>query len=186
MVSVVCNNALNRTVREFGIQDPGKLLDKTRELVIEQFEIVQVTEADSHGAVIKDGMDISVCHLNKKKNEVLWSGANNPIWIIRNGELLETKGDKQPVGKFEPSSPFTTHQIPLQSEDVVYIFTDGYADQFGGEKGKKFKSSSLKTLLIEIHKESMDEQLRLLNTNFDTWKGNFEQLDDVCIIGFRI
>ncbi len=186
MVSVVCNNALNRTVREFGISEPGKLLDKTRDLVIEQFEQSANLSLDSEGQTIKDGMDIAVCKLNKKSQVLHYSGANNPLWIIRDNELIETKGDKQPVGKFEPSNKFTNHEIEMNSGDLVYIFSDGYADQFGGEKGKKFKSSSLKKLLISIHQLPLSEQLAALETNFDQWKGTFEQLDDVCVIGFKI
>lgn len=186
MVSVVCNNALNRTVREFGITDPGKLLDKTRDLVVEQFEQSKTESKDAHGATIKDGMDIALCYLNKKTRALQFAGANNPIWIIRNGELIETKGDKQPIGKFDPSTPFTTSKIQMQKDDRVYIFSDGYADQFGGEKGKKFKSSSMKKLLIQIHQEPINVQLEKLENNFESWKGTFEQLDDVCVIGFQI
>lgn len=186
MVSVVCNNALNRTVREFGLSEPGKLLDKTRELVIEQFEQSANPNTDAEGQTIKDGMDIAVCKLNKKEKIIQFAGANNPLWIIRNNELLETKGDKQPVGKFEPSNQFTNHEIKVNSGDTIYIFSDGYADQFGGEKGKKFKSSSLKKLLLSIHQLPLNQQLAALETNFDEWKGTFEQLDDVCVIGFKI
>ncbi|OIQ27084.1 MAG: hypothetical protein BM555_06250 [Crocinitomix sp. MedPE-SWsnd] len=186
MVSVVCNNALNRTVREFGIKDAGELLDKTRELVIEQFEQSTTVSTDDEGATIKDGMDIALCNLNKKTNELHFAGANNPIWLIRGNELFETKGDKQPIGKFEPNKPFSTHTIQLEKGDRVYTFSDGYADQFGGEKGKKFKSSSMKKLLLSIHQDSMSKQLASLEKNFDDWKGSFEQLDDVCVIGFEI
>jgi len=186
MVSVVCNNALNRTVREFGLKDPGDLLDKTRELVIEQFEESNVESEQMQGSTIKDGMDIALCNLNKHTNELSFSGANNPLWLIRDNELIETKGDKQPIGKFEPNKPFTTHKVQLQKGDRLYTFSDGYADQFGGEKGKKFKSSSLKKLLLSIHQKPMMEQLADLEKNFDDWKGSFEQLDDVCVIGFEI
>ena len=186
MVSVVCNNALNRTVREFGIKNPALLLDKTRELVVEQFEQRVSLIKDASGHTIKDGMDIAVCKLNKKSKVLEYAGANNPLWLIRDGELIETKGNKQPVGKFDPSSPFTSHEFKVQAEDAIYIFSDGYADQFGGEKGKKFKSSSLKKLLLSIHKLPLDKQLEELEKNFDDWKGSFEQLDDVCLIGFKI
>jgi serine phosphatase RsbU (regulator of sigma subunit) len=127
---VVCSNALNRTVKEFGITEPNKILDKTRELVLETFA---KSESD-----IKDGMDISLCSLNTKTNELLWSGANNPLWYVSANNLNEIKGDKQPIGKTDDPKPFTTHKIELQKGDTIYIFTDGYADQFGGEKAKKF------------------------------------------------
>jgi len=181
MVSVVCNNALNRSVREFNIEKPGNLLDKTREIVVEQFEkghhlLVNTT-------TIKDGMDISLCLFDKTTKIMEWSGANNPLWIVRNNELIETKGDRQPVGKHDPITPFTTHSIQLQTGDVIYIFSDGYADQFGGEKGKKFKTSSLRKLILDIHHKAIREQKNELEETFQKWKGTYEQLDDVCFIG---
>jgi serine phosphatase RsbU (regulator of sigma subunit) len=176
MVSVICNNGLNRSVREHGITDPGKILDKTREIVIQEFE-----KSDDE---VKDGMDISLCSLHG--NTLRWSGANNPLWIIRNHEVIEMKPDKQPIGKYAEYKPFSTHTLELQKGDILYIFTDGYADQFGGEKGKKFKYSKLKELLLSTQNESMDRQKEILNDAFESWKGSLEQVDDVCVIGVRI
>ena len=176
MVSVVCNNGLNRSVREHGITDPGKILDKTREIVIQEFE-----KSDD---VVKDGMDISICTL--QGNTLKWAGANNPLWIIRNNEFIEYKPNKQHIGKIENPKPFITHTIELMKDDTLYIFTDGYQDQFGGQNGKKFKSSKLKELLISIQDKNMDEQQEIINQTFELWKGNSQQIDDVCIIGVRI
>jgi tetratricopeptide (TPR) repeat protein len=148
MVSVVCVNGLNRSVREHGITEPGKILDKTREIVIAEFE---KSEED-----VKDGMDISLCALNGY--HLQWAGANNPLWIIRNGELIEYAPNKQPIGKVDKPTTFTTHHIELQQGDRLYIFSDGFADQFGGEKGKKFKAANLKKLLLSIQHESMEQQ----------------------------
>jgi serine phosphatase RsbU (regulator of sigma subunit)/Tfp pilus assembly protein PilF len=178
MVSVICSNALNRTVKEFGITEPSKILNKIRELVLETFE---KSESD-----IKDGMDISLCSLNTKTNELLWSGANNPLWYIRENNLNEIKPDKQPIGKTDNPKPFTTHKIELLKGDTIYIFTDGYADQFGGEKQKKFMYKPLKNLLLEIHKESLSTQKEHLQQYFANWKGTTEQTDDVLIIGVKI
>jgi len=178
MVSVVCNNGLNRSVREHGLTEPGKILDKTREIVIQEFE-----KSDEE---VKDGMDISLCELDTKNNTLAWSGANNSLWIIRNNEILEYKADKQPIGKYAESRPFSTHIIELQKEDSIYIFTDGYQDQFGGEKGKKFKIAKLRELLLSIQHEEMENQREIINTAFENWKGNLEQVDDVCVIGVRI
>jgi serine phosphatase RsbU (regulator of sigma subunit) len=178
MVSVVCSNALNRTVKEFGITEPNKILDKTRELVLETFA---KSESD-----IKDGMDISLCSLNTKTNELLWSGANNPLWYVSANNLNEIKGDKQPIGKTDDPKPFTTHKIELQKGDTIYIFTDGYADQFGGEKGKKFMYKPLKNLLLEIHQQPLANQKEHLEKHFANWKANTEQTDDVLIIGIKI
>ena len=178
MVSVVCSNALNRTIKEFGITEPGKILDKTRELVLETFA---KSESD-----IKDGMDISLCSLNTKTNELLWSGANNPLWYIRENNLNEIKGDKQPIGKTDNPKPFATQKIQLQKGDTIYILTDGYPDQFGGEKGKKFMYRPLKELLLSIHNKSIAEQQEELFQKFTNWKENIEQTDDVLVIGVKI
>ncbi len=176
MVSVVCNNGLNRSVREYGLTDPGKILDKTREIVIQEFE---KSEEE-----VKDGMDIAICSL--EGNRLQYAGAHNPLWIIRKGEILETKADRQPIGKSRLSEPFTTHTIELQKDDTLYIFSDGYVDQFGGENGKKFKSKAFKDLLLSIQIKTMEEQRILLDNNFESWRGKIEQIDDVCIIGVKI
>ncbi|MGE0567269.1 MAG: PP2C family protein-serine/threonine phosphatase [Bacteroidia bacterium] len=181
MVSVVCNNGLNRAVREFGLTEPGKILDKTRELIIQEFE---KSEED-----VKDGMDISLCSLSIRTRTLKWAGANNPIWIFRKEsdiKLIEIKPDKQPIGKYAEPKPFTTHSIELEKGDVVYVFTDGYQDQFGGEKGKKFKASKMKELLLSLYDNSMEEQRQVIDNSFESWKGNLEQVDDVCVIGVRI
>jgi very-short-patch-repair endonuclease/serine phosphatase RsbU (regulator of sigma subunit) len=181
LVSVVCHNALNRAVREFGLTDPGKILDKTREIVIAEFE----KSADD----VKDGMDISLVALTVGTDGHLslqWAGANNPLWLIRNGEVLETKPDKQPIGKYVDPKPFTTHTMDLQKGETIYIFTDGFQDQFGGDKGKKFKAASLKQLLLSIQHETMDRQRELLIEAFENWREGYEQIDDVCTIGVRV
>ncbi len=178
MVSVVCSNALNRTVNEFGITQPGEILDKVSELVVETFE-----KSESE---VNDGMDISLCYLDKNKNELQWSGANNPLWIIRNKSLIEYKPNKQPIGKVDAPVPFITQNIQLQKGDLLYLFTDGYADQFGGEKGKKFKLSSLQELFLANCHLSMDEQLAAVDKTLSEWKGKIDQVDDILIIGIRI
>lgn len=179
MVSVVCNNGLNRSVREYGLSEPGQILDKTREIIIQEFE-----KSDEE---VKDGMDISLCALNTKNKTLKWAGANNPIWIIRkSGALEEIKANKQPIGKYAESQPFTTHTIYLQEGDTLYVFTDGYQDQFGGEKGKKYKASRFKDLLISLHSYDMGQQYLSINQSFEEWKGDLEQVDDVCVIGVRV
>jgi len=178
MVSVICNNGLNRSVKEFGIIESGKILDKAREIIIAEFE-----KSDEE---VKDGMDISLCTLNFKTNKLQWSGANNPLWIIRQDKLIEYKADKQPIGRYAEPQPFTTHEIDLEKGDILYLFSDGYQDQFGGERGKKFKSSQLKELLLSVAQKSMEDQQEVINTAFEKWKGNIEQIDDVCVIGVRI
>jgi len=178
MVSVVCSNALHRAVNEFQILKPGSILDKVRDLVIETFS----SDSDQ----VKDGMDISLCAFCTDTKELLWSGANNPLVIIRSGEILEIKGDKQPIGRFEHAKPFTTHQVHLQENDMLYLFSDGYADQFGGVKSKKFKESNLKKLLSEISAQSLREQEAHLQKVITDWKGDLEQVDDICLMGISL
>ena len=176
MVSVVCNNALNRSVREYGLTDPGKILDKTREFVLEEFE-----KGNEH---VKDGMDIALCSL--EKNVLKYAGANNPLWIIRNNEIIEIKANKQPIGRFDRAEPYITHTINLIKGDTIYIFSDGYVDQFGGEKGKKFKAKAFRELLLSIQDKPIEEQKDIIDNVFETWKGDLEQIDDVCILCVRI
>jgi serine phosphatase RsbU (regulator of sigma subunit) len=178
MVSVVCNNGLNRSVREYGLTEPAKILDKTREIVIQEFE-----KSEDE---VKDGMDIALCSL--KGNQLEYAGAQNSLWIIRHGKdvIEEIKADKQPIGKFGTEKPFTNHKLEMQKGDAIYIFSDGFADQFGGVKGKKFMSKNFKKLLLSIVKEPMDKQRDLIDQAFEEWKGSVEQLDDVCVLGVRI
>lgn len=178
LVSVVCSNALNRALKEFSLLETGKILDKTKDLVLETF-------AKSNEQV-KDGMDISLLCIDKKSNTAFWSGANNPLWKISENNLQEIKADKQPIGKTDHPKPFTTHRIQISPGDIFYLFTDGFADQFGGEKGKKFKYQQLKDLLISINSIPLNKQEALLSKVFDDWKGKLEQVDDVCIIGIKI
>jgi serine phosphatase RsbU (regulator of sigma subunit) len=179
IVSMICHNALNRTLFEYEITEPGKILNITRELIISTFE--------KGDADVKDGMDISICCLNKKTNELQWAGANNPLWIIRNDShvIEELSPNKQPVGKVDGPKPFDTQKVQLQKGDLVYLFTDGYADQFGGPKGKKFKYRQLEELLLKVHELPLDLQKRSLQEGFEEWKGKLAQVDDVCVIGFK-
>lgn len=180
MVSVVCSNALNRAIKEFGLRDTGRILDKTRELVLETFE--------KSGEEIKDGMDISLIRIKKnlESTEVQWSGANNALLYISDHKLTEVKADKQPIGQTDNPKPFTANNIELQKGDIVYLMTDGYPDQFGGEKGKKFKYKQLEDNLLANGDKPMDEQKSRLAQSFDAWKGSLEQVDDVTIIGIRL
>lgn len=176
MVSVVCNNALNRSVREYRLTEPGSILDKTREIVIQEFE-----KSDKN---VQDGMDIAICCL--EKNTLKYAGAHNPLWVIRNGEIIEIKANKEPIGQYIRQTPYTTHALELLKGDTIYIFSDGYVDQFGGENGKKYKAKAFRALLRSIQDQSMKDQKRIINDTFNAWKGELEQIDDVCVIGVRI
>tara|TARA_B100000809_G_scaffold260974_1_gene308921 strand:+ start:5850 stop:7121 length:1272 start_codon:yes stop_codon:yes gene_type:complete len=180
MVSIVCHNALNQSVKEFGITQPNLILKKSRDLVIDTFS--ESTEN------VQDGMDIALCSLNTKTNILQYAGANNPIWIIRKEatDIEEYKADKYHIGKCDMMKSFTNHSIQLNKGDTFYIFSDGYPDQFGGPKGKKFKYKPFKELLLSIVKNPISKQREHLKNHFINWKGNLEQVDDICVIGVRI
>jgi len=198
MVSVVCHNALNRAVREFGLTQPAAILDKTAEIVIENF-----SKSEEN---IKDGMDISLACLSPTLSEgegagtytLQWAGANNPLWILRNIsspsgrpggalELEEIRADKQPIGMNEDSKPFTNHTIVLNSGDTIYLFTDGFADQFGGETGeKKLTRKRFKEVLLSIQHLNLTEQGIQLDKFITEYRKEVEQIDDILVIGFRV
>ncbi len=180
MMSVVCHNALNRSVKEFGLRNPGEILDKTREIIVE--------ELSKNHQDVSDGMDISLCTWNKSSNELTWAGANNPLWIWKkaSGDILEIKPNKQPIGKHFDMQPFTSHPVELEKGDRMYLITDGFADQFGGPESKKFKAKNLKNLIVQISNEHIHHQIEILKRTFFQWKGDLEQIDDVCIMGIEI
>ncbi|MBL4652521.1 MAG: SpoIIE family protein phosphatase [Flavobacteriales bacterium] len=194
-VSMVGVNGLNRTVNGFELREPSKMLDKLRDLVEQTFK------------KRKDGMDLGLCALHHKTNELHYSGANNPLWIIRPAgknltvdgveiepnleleqNLFEVKADKQPVGSFDHAKPFTEHVVQLEDGDSIYVFTDGYPDQFGGAKGKKFMSKKLKKSLISIYHLPMKEQHDVLDKSIVEWMNvsDSEQIDDICIFGVQV
>lgn len=196
MVSVVCSNALNRSVKEFALTRPKDILDKTRELVLEAF--IKSTEE------VSDGMDISLVAVNSKDRKVIFSGAHNGLWLIRekslykeiNDEvrflegddhvLLEWKGDKQPIGRFDEMKPFREFEIQLETTDQIYLMSDGFADQFGGPDEKKFKYVALKKLLLKHAGKPMEKQNEAIQEAYFNWKGEVDQIDDVCLLGFRV
>ncbi len=159
------------------ILTPAEILDQLRNKIVQ--------ELSKHGTT-KDGMDISLMRMHLRSKEIMWAGAFNPLWYIESGILKEIKADKQPIGYVEQPKPFTNHTLYLNTNDTVYLFTDGFADQFGGIKGKKYKYKQLEeNLLANCHKP-FEEQKEILNKSFDVWKGNLEQVDDVTIIGIAV
>lgn len=184
LVSVVCSNALNRSLHEFRLTSPADILNKTRELVVETFS--------KSGKNIDDGMDISLVRYSMGEKQAVFAGANNPLWIIRPNnevgkcELIEFKGNRMPVGYYPSMKPFTETSIDVEKGDILYQMSDGYVDQFGHENGKRYKSMNLKAKLKEIFDKPVDEQKDILSTVFHEWKGDHPQVDDVTIIGYRI
>jgi len=178
MVSMICHGALNRAVREFQLLDTGLILEKTRDLVAEYF--IQ-SEKD-----IRDGMDIAICAWDTNENTLQYSGANNPLWYVRDDTIKELKASKQTVGITPKYFPFETNKIQLKKNDIFYLFTDGFPDQFGGERGKKYKYKNFKQFLLSISKDNLKNQQNNMSKEFSEWKRDFEQIDDVCVMGVRI
>ena len=182
MVSVLGYNALNRAIREFGMRTPASILDTLNDIVIDTFS---QSEED-----VRDGMDISLCCIYQEngKWKLEYAGANNPVWIYKckSKEIEEIKANKQPIGVYDDGVPFTNNVIDVDEGDVIYLFSDGFSDQFGGEKGKKLKGRKFREIITEIGKQPMQQQLDRMNFEFDAWKADYEQVDDVCIIGIRI
>lgn len=179
LVSIVGNNGLIRSTNEFQLSEPASILDKLRELVVQSFKAEGLND-------VKDGMDIALCSINRTTNTLKYAGANNECVIIRNKEVIQLTADKQPIGQFINEKPFSQKEFPLEKGDCIYVFSDGYVDQFGGPKGKKFKSRPFRNLLAEIHDLPMNEQYDRVLSAFNSWKGDHEQIDDVCVIGVRV
>jgi serine phosphatase RsbU (regulator of sigma subunit)/Tfp pilus assembly protein PilF len=186
-MSIVGHNLLKQAVKEHGKTRPSDILN---ELNSGLSETLRQKEEES---VVKDGMDLALCSLCKNEAGAVileYSGAFNSLWIIRSGasKIEEIKGDKFPVGIFvgEKLREFTNHQTELFKGDTVYIFTDGYADQFGGDKGKKFKYKPLQELLLAIQNKEMHEQKMILEKNIEAWRGKLEQVDDILVMGVKI
>lgn len=178
IISVVCGNALKRAIRRIGLSDAAKVLELTRDYVIETFE---GSDED-----IKDGMDIALCIINPKTYQVNYTGANISLHYTQQQTLTQIKADKQPVGNHVIKLPFTNHNIQLTKGDSIYLFTDGMPDQFGGPKGKKFKYKQLRELIQSNQHLSMHQQGVQLQNAFETWKGDLMQVDDVCLVGITL
>ncbi len=172
---------LNEAVNERHLTDPGEILNYTRKRIIESLSV----ESNSYKG--KDGMDCSLVCFDFKNKKLQYAAANNPVWVVRNNELIELSADKMPIGKHEnDTTPFATRDFALNSGDMVYILTDGYADQFGGPGGKKLKTKQLQEFLIDGSSSGLQIQKQQLSEKFLAWKGSLDQVDDVLIIGVKI
>lgn len=180
-MSVLGASLLNGIVNEKGLTDPAHVMDTMRERIIGALKQKGVSGEN------KDGMDMVLCRLDKRSHHLTFAAANNPLWLCRDGKIAEYAPDKQPVGiGATDAKKFTSQSVPLQKGDVIYTFTDGYADQFGGSKGKKFKYKPLRELLEANSSAAMSDQHQQLSETFAAWKGQLEQVDDVLLIGVRV
>jgi serine phosphatase RsbU (regulator of sigma subunit)/HAMP domain-containing protein len=180
-MSLLGNNMLNQVVKENEGSSAGEILNKLNSLAA-----ATISQKSEDGA-IRDGMDLTLCILDYKEMTLEYAGANNPLYYFRNGVFNEMKPDKFPIGYYsEEAKNFTSHRMKIQKGDVFYSFSDGYSDQFGGARGKKFMINQFRSLLTGIHKLPMNDQKERLIQTLDTWKGGLEQVDDILVIGFRI
>ncbi|MEN8230761.1 MAG: two-component regulator propeller domain-containing protein, partial [Bacteroidota bacterium] len=180
-MSIIGHNSLTKIVREYGILEPGKILTQLNK------EVLETLHQRSDSGDVYDGMDLALAAYNRKEGILEYSGAFNPLYLVRNGEILETKADKVSIGRSSLSTKvkFTNHRIEIEKGDTVYLFSDGYADQFGGELMKKFKYKNLKELILKIQPETMDGQRAMMDETIEHWRGDVEQLDDILVIGRR-
>jgi serine phosphatase RsbU (regulator of sigma subunit) len=180
-MTIIGYNGLNHAFNESKETSPASILNSLN-------EVISTTLRQDKGSNIKDGMDAAMCMINPKTNELQFAGAFNPLFLIREGVVQEIKGNKLPIGAFigEERQKFTNHKFQLEKGDTIYIFSDGYADQFGGPKGKKFMYKQFRDLLLEINGKSMDDQKKILNETIESWRGEHEQVDDILVIGLKI
>ncbi len=198
-ISMVGTILLNEIHNSKELNVPNKILDELSRLV-------RLTLTNKDGYTMKDGMDMSFVLLNNETKMLYFTGANNPVWIVSkdkekkinkelavpisdiNGKyVFEIKGDKQPIGEYgENIKPFTLNSAQLEEGDSFYLFSDGYVDQFGGDRNKKFKAKPFRELLLSIQEKTMDDQKMILDQNFRDWKGDYEQIDDVTVMGVRV
>jgi serine phosphatase RsbU (regulator of sigma subunit) len=172
---------LNETITTNSFVSPDQVLSEVRSQIIEALR----SDGSEEGG--KDGMDCVLCAYNFKTRELLFSAANNPLWICRDKTIIEFRPDKFPVGKHDrENESFNLHKVTLQPDDIVYTFTDGYADQFGGPSGKKFKMKQLKELLLSIAHLPMNEQKDVVSKTIRKWKKGIDQIDDILVVGVRI
>ncbi|NUM50870.1 MAG: tetratricopeptide repeat protein [Flavobacteriales bacterium] len=180
-MSLLGINYINQIVNEMKIQMPNEALNVLREKIVVS---LKSSDPDYQGA---DGMDISLGRIDVKSKKLYYASANHKNYIAKNGEILTLQYDNIPVGNyFGHEKPFNLYTVDLAEGDTLYFSTDGYADQFGGETGKKFKTRNLKKMLSELSYLPMIEQFSAIQDNFEKWKGEYEQLDDICIIGVKI
>ncbi len=179
-MSLIGSNALNQIVKEYKVNKPADILTKLDEIVS------STLSQNAEYSQIKDGMDLAICSYCPETQVLEYAGAYNPLWIIRDNEIMEIKADKIAIGlaSLNTQQSFQNHEIKLQEGDEIYLFSDGFADQFGGAKGKKLKFSRFKEIL-SVKSSSMKEKHKALDQTFEEWRGDLEQLDDVCVIGIR-
>jgi len=178
-VSMLGISLLNELFAKFENQTTAEILEDLR------FNVKKLLSQSEQNNTTQDGMDLAICIIDKQLNTLQFSGANNPIILIKNNELSALKPTKNPIGIYPKERPFETTEIKIEKGNTIYMFSDGFLDQFGGEKGDKYKMPRFKDFLLSIHKVPMNEQYTLLKNEFEAWHENREQIDDVMVLGIR-
>jgi len=179
-MSLIGHNGLNQAMREQGRARPSEVLKVLNKLAFDALH------KDREQFLVRDGMDMALCNYDPARRVLEYAGANSPLYIVRGEEVLQFTPDKRPIGSFDlEGHSFTDHRIKLEQGDMVYVFSDGYADQFGGPKGKKFLYRRFRELLLEISRFPAEQQRGMLEEAFKGWRGAHEQVDDILVIGMR-
>jgi serine phosphatase RsbU (regulator of sigma subunit) len=171
---------LNQIIGQEKTLNAGEILNQLRANIIQSLH--QTGKVGEN----KDGMDIALYIIDPRTNKCQYAGANNPLILIRNDEATVYKADKMPIGIYiKGDEPFTNNEIDLEPNDVIYTFSDGYVDQFGGPDKRKFMSKNFRELLLQIHKKPMPDQCEILNQTLQEWHGELDRVDDVVVMGYR-
>jgi serine phosphatase RsbU (regulator of sigma subunit) len=171
---------LNEQFRTHGIRKPGEILGNLR------IKIKEILAQNGTSDGQRDGMDLAMVIIDPECRTLNFAGANRPLFLVREEELITIKGDKQPIGVHWEEREFTDRMLELREGDQIYLFTDGFVDQFGGEARKKFKTRKFRNLLLSLRNEPMSIQKKVIEEAFLNWRGRHEQIDDVCVMGLRI
>ena len=180
LMSMIGLEIVEKTINEDNIEIPSKILAVMNKGLEKTF-----SREKNIGTIIRDGMDIGLCVIDRIRKKVQYAGAFFPLYLIRNGSLIEILADKIIIGMNPDGNPYTDHELDLVEDDIFYIFSDGYVDQFGGAENKKFMYRRFRYLLLTIHNFPVNDQKAILEENIRTWMGSNEQVDDIMVIGFR-
>jgi serine phosphatase RsbU (regulator of sigma subunit) len=180
LMSVIGHEIIEKAINEDGIQTPSGVLNVLNRGLEKTF-----SREKNLGTIIRDGMDVGLCIIDKKKKKLYYSGAFFPLYIIRNKALTEIKGDKIIIGMNPDSQSYKDHEYDLLEDDIIYMFSDGYVDQFGGADNKKFMYRRFRYLLLNIHLFPFSDQKAILEENIREWMGPNAQIDDIMVLGFR-
>lgn len=180
LMSVIGHEVIDKTINEIGIENPSEILGVLNRALERTF-----SREKNIGTIIRDGMDAGICVIEKKSRKLHFAGAFIPLYLVRDHRLSEIKADKIIIGMNADGVPYTNHGLDLQEDDVIYMFSDGYVDQFGGEENKKFMYRRFRYLLLNIHNFPFADQKAILDENLRTWMGKNQQVDDILVLGFK-